>query len=87
MKKISNDPDFKGFLWEKGEQINLTHLGAGKMLNLLPIEAHVKEDGAIGDKPSFCFVFEETFSNMYAVAQISEKMFKPIIEALGYRKT
>lgn len=86
MKKISDDPDFKGFMWEKGEQIDLTMLKK-RIKWLLPIEAHVKEDGALGDKPSFLFVLESELGEAYFVAQISEKMFKPIIEALGYRKT
>ncbi len=84
MKEITEDPDFKVFIWEKDEQIDIQKHGPG--LQITPIEFHVKVDGSLDDKPSFCFVLKDAFNGTY-FSQITEHMMAPALKALGYTKT
>lgn len=45
---------------------------------LAPIELHRKENGAIGDKPSYCFVLQDLFGNLF-YAQVSEETLSTAI--------
>lgn len=84
MRDISIDPDFKIQIWANDEQIDLRIHGSTEELR--PVEFHVKEDGAINDKPSFCFVLVDAHMSAYR-AEITERMMAPALEAMGYIKT
>lgn len=75
--------DFEAYTVEEGERIDLRKWEVTSQL--MPIACFVKPDGAIGDRPSLCFV---VVGNGEAQAvQISLAMFEPILKELDqYRK-
>lgn len=52
---------------------------------LRPIEIHMKEDGTLDDKPSFCIVMSSMMEGLSVVAgQISLKMLNEGLKDIGY---
>ena len=89
MIDLTVDPAFKIKIWEHGEQVDVREHGRDFKLELRPIEAHMKVDGAVApdgaDAPIFCFVLRDCDGFAY-YAQISERMMSPLLEAMAYKK-
>jgi len=79
--KLNKDPDFS--VYNVGtDKIELTQ--SGLIGQLVPVECYIKTDGTKDNKPVLCFVLEDVYAlrQQYFVAQISLKMFKPVIDQL-----
>ena len=61
--------------------IDLRHLGAADEMR--PTEIHLKEDGAIGDKPSFTIVMT-ALGRTPKFGQLSLEMLNEALNELGY---
>ena len=55
----------------------------GNLHQMRPHQLHLKEDGAVGDKPSFALVFIDGNRNI-VVGEISEEMLSEGFKELGY---
>lgn len=64
------------------EKIDLTHLGR-PVRELRPTEVHLKENGALGEKPSLCFVLDDGL--IPVVGQISVSMLNKGLADIGYK--
>lgn len=67
--------------------IDLSYLRDKLSLEFIPVELHHKEDGAIGNTPSFCFVMTRATSDskvIHIYAQISLDMLNKAMNELGY---
>lgn len=74
-----NDKDFKVDTVDQGQQVDLRHHGT--IQEMRPIECHIKPDGDINDNPALIFVLSD-MRQKKVVAQISLKMFMPVIREL-----
>ena len=95
MEKENKKP-FQGFN-SGNEMINLTHLQielteSGVERNrviieeMQPVEVHVRENGTLDDKPSFCFVMKPPLHIPFHVqAQISLRMLNDGLREAGYK--
>lgn len=54
------------------------------VIEMRPTELHMKEDGSIDDKPSFCFVAELRMSPHRVIMQVSLRMLNEAMNELGY---
>lgn len=78
---------FKGVNWGK-KQIKLYDA-----FEMLPVEIHLKEDGAIGDRPSFCIVMSSRHPDGInpdvtlpcVFGQISLDMLNDGLKDIGYK--
>ena len=67
------------------KEINLSKHSSDNPSEYRPIEIHLKENGAIGDKPSLCIVLENPFENIGIVyGQFSVKTFNEGLAEIGY---
>jgi hypothetical protein len=93
----NNEPKpFAGFN-SGNEMINLTHLQTEITENgverngviieeMRPIEVHVRENGTMDDKPSFCFIFKPPpYIPFYVQGQISLRMLNDGLKEAGYK--
>lgn len=65
--------DFQVKVWPKDQQIDLRDKNI--IMQIMPIELHIKPDGDVNDQPSLCFVLQNLYGEHY-VAQISERMLR-----------
>lgn len=75
---LSKDPDFKVYNWQL-EQIDL---GDYFVKQMIPTECHIKENGTFSNEPVLCFVLEDSIGPA-VVAQISLKMFQPVLDEIA----
>lgn len=66
-------------------KIDLSHLTAKYIIDMLPTEIHHKEDGDLNDNPSFCFVLERKRIDTAIIGQISLKMLNDGLKEIGYK--
>lgn len=78
MKKVHQEANFKAVVWEEDEQVDLRE--HGKILELRPIELHVKKSGDKDGKPSYAFVLKDLYGNKFC-AQISDRMLQEGLKA------
>lgn len=67
-------------------QINLSHLSEisqAPPIEVRPVELHYKEDGAVGNAPSFVMVFHDPFANRYSYGQFSLDTLGQSLRELG----
>lgn len=78
---LSKDPDFKVYNWGL-EQIDLTDMGHTPR-QMIPTECHIRENGSISDEPTLLFVMENGNDVETVVAQISLRMFQPVLDEIA----
>jgi hypothetical protein len=50
-----------------------------------PIQVHLKEDGSLDNKPSFCVVLHHPIVDKYVYGQISLKMADDVLRQFGMK--
>jgi hypothetical protein len=75
------EKNFKIKTWTIGQQIDLTQYADRYIGELFPLEAHVKQDGAKGDKTSVALVLRMPGGGI-SIAQISADTLTKVIEAI-----
>jgi hypothetical protein len=50
-----------------------------------PVQVHMKLDGSMENKPSFCIVMHHPGADKYVYGQISMKMANDVLNQLGYQ--
>lgn len=78
MEKLAEEPNFKAFKLDEGEQLQLTRPIVGQVM---PIECYIKPDADINNKPGLIFILVDAEGKEY-VAQISQRMLQPVIDEL-----
>lgn len=73
--------DFKAFNHGTGKII-IKHK---EMIELKPVEIHLKENGSIKDEPSFAFVLTRPDLETAVFGQISLEMLNESLNELGYK--
>lgn len=53
-------------------------------IQVLPIEVHLKEDGALDHTPSMCLVMADPHFNIYCYGETSLKMWNEGLKEIGY---
>lgn len=56
----------------------------GPSTELRPTEIHLKEDGAVGDKPSVAIVMRDIFGE-FVMGQLSLEMWNEGLKDIGYK--
>lgn len=82
------EKSFIGINCGKGK-IDVTKFSEAYIGQLKPIELYMKEDGAVNNKPSFCFILERRGllggeKAYYFAAQISLEMLNEGLSSVGY---
>lgn len=77
------EKEFKAFN-HGNSPIDLTHYRG--IVNVLPIEFHLKEDGSLTNGPSFAIVMVCPSNPIFpfAVSQLTIKMFNEALAEIGY---
>lgn len=81
---MADNKEFKGFNHGTGSvALGLANATGLNTDQKRPVQIHLKEDGAIGDKPSFCLVL--TNGREVTIGQISLEMFNEGLADIGYK--